>query len=263
MTSPSVDLDGILPYGVTVSGGGSSGKAAFVTSSPRASDDSLSLPGGPVRVSASWSGPEAVRLTLSGVGYPVKIPAGGGSAPGRQLSARRAGTPSIWNPSTGRRSTQRVAEQSRCTLSHNSNRGGGVSGRLNRVCESVAVGHAHRGQHRVFVRENYEDERGHHDTKLSPGATRGREYGHRRLVREITGSGPSWNGWDGSEDGNTRRRIRHTPAGHSSSAGKHLGCLCAPHNVRQRYGGDRPGGRRHRRLPLRPTHPLAAVGVVA
>ena len=77
MTSPSVDLDGIMPYGVTVSGGGSSGKAVFVTSSPRASNDSLALPGGPVRVSASWSGPEAVRLTLSGVGYPVKIPAGG------------------------------------------------------------------------------------------------------------------------------------------------------------------------------------------
>ena len=79
MTSPSVDLlDGIMPYGVTVSGGGSSGKAVFVTSSPQASNDSLSSPGGPVRVSASWSGPEAVRLTLGGVGYPVQIPAGGG-----------------------------------------------------------------------------------------------------------------------------------------------------------------------------------------
>ena len=77
MTSPSVDLDGIMPYGVTVSGGGSSGKAVFVTSSPRAANDSLTLPGGPVRVSASWSGPEAVRLTLGGVGYPVQIPAGG------------------------------------------------------------------------------------------------------------------------------------------------------------------------------------------
>lgn len=133
MTSPSVDLDGIMPYGVTVSGGGSSGKAVFVTSSPRAANDSLTLPGGPARVSASWSGPEAVRLTLGGVGYPVQIPAGGGSAPGRLSSAQRAGTLSIWNPSTGRLSTRKAAAPSRCTHSRSSSRrGGGLNGRATR-----------------------------------------------------------------------------------------------------------------------------------
>ena len=92
MTSPSVDLlDGIMPYGVTVSGGGSSGKAVFVTSSPQASNDSLSSPGGPVRVSASWSGPEAVRLTLGGVGYPVQIPAGGGFRSGTAVVGSKSG----------------------------------------------------------------------------------------------------------------------------------------------------------------------------
>lgn len=78
MTSPSVDLDDIMPYGVTVSGDGTSRTAKFVTSAKQAKGNRLGLPGGPVRVSASWSGPEGVRLTLSRVGYPVQIPAGGG-----------------------------------------------------------------------------------------------------------------------------------------------------------------------------------------
>lgn len=78
MTSPSVSLDGIMPYGVTVVGDGTSQQAKVATPAKQATNDRLSLPGGPVRVSASWSGSEAVRLTLAGVGYPVTIPAGGG-----------------------------------------------------------------------------------------------------------------------------------------------------------------------------------------
>ena len=77
MTSPSVDLDGIMPYGVTVVGDGTSRMAKVATPAKRATNERLSLPGGPVRVSASWSGSEAVRLALAGVGYPVEIAAGG------------------------------------------------------------------------------------------------------------------------------------------------------------------------------------------
>lgn len=77
MTSPNINLDGVLPYGVTVVGDGTSRMAKVATPAKQATNERLSLPGGPVRVSASWSGPETVRLTLAGVGYPVNIPAGG------------------------------------------------------------------------------------------------------------------------------------------------------------------------------------------
>lgn len=91
MTSPSINLDGVLPYGVTVVGDGTSWMAKVATPAKQATNERLSLPGGPVRVSASWSGSEAVRLTLAGVGYPVTIPAGG--VPfwdgGRRLKERR------------------------------------------------------------------------------------------------------------------------------------------------------------------------------
>lgn len=93
MTSPNINLDGVLPYGVTVVGDGTSRMAKVATPSKQASNERLSLPGGPVRVSASWSGSEAVRLTLAGVGYPVNIPAGGGGVPfwdgGRRLEEWR------------------------------------------------------------------------------------------------------------------------------------------------------------------------------
>lgn len=101
MTSPSVSLDGIMPYGVNVVGDGTSQRAKVATPAKQATNELLSLPGGPVRVSASWSGSEAVRLTLSGVGYPVTIPAGG-SVLGRLSSARRVATMSIWNRPTKR-----------------------------------------------------------------------------------------------------------------------------------------------------------------
>lgn len=77
MTSPNINLDGVLPYGVTVVGNGTSRTAKVATPAKQATKERLSLPGGPVRVSASWSGPETVRLALAGVGYPVSIPAGG------------------------------------------------------------------------------------------------------------------------------------------------------------------------------------------
>lgn len=131
MTSPSVDLDGIMPYGVTVVGDGTSRMAKVATPAKQATNERLSLPGGPVRVSASWSGSEAVRLTLAGVGYPVNIPAGGGgSVLGRRSSARRVATMSIWNRPTTRHYPRGLAALSRCTHSHSSNRRGGGVGDL-------------------------------------------------------------------------------------------------------------------------------------
>lgn len=91
MTSPNINLDGVLPYGVTVVGDGTSRIAKVATPSKQASNERLSLPGGPVRVSASWSGSEAVRLTLAGVGYPVTIPAGGGFRSGTAVVGSKSG----------------------------------------------------------------------------------------------------------------------------------------------------------------------------
>lgn len=69
-----------MPYGVSVTGDGVTRNAKFLTDSANKNGnrDQLKLPGGPVRVTASWSGPEAVRLTLAMVGYPIELPAGGG-----------------------------------------------------------------------------------------------------------------------------------------------------------------------------------------
>lgn len=76
MSTP-VDLNIVMPYGVTVEGNGSR-NARIVTNSAQASSDiALKLPDGPCRVAASWDGPEAVRLVHTGHGYPVTIPAGG------------------------------------------------------------------------------------------------------------------------------------------------------------------------------------------
>ena len=84
MTSPSVDLDGILPYGVTVEGTGNRNAEIVTESNFRNSNVALTLPDGPCRVAASWDGSEAVRLVHSGHGYPVVLPAGGCSYIGCQ-----------------------------------------------------------------------------------------------------------------------------------------------------------------------------------
>lgn len=78
MSTP-VDLNIAMPYGVTVEGDGVGRKATSVTKSKNLlNQNDLALFSGPCRVAVSWSGPESVRLTLAGVGYPATIPAGGG-----------------------------------------------------------------------------------------------------------------------------------------------------------------------------------------
>ena len=77
MSTP-VDLNIVMPYGVTVEGDGSRNARIVTESTQSNSDFALKLPDGPCRVAASWDGPESVRLVHTGHGYPVTIPAGGG-----------------------------------------------------------------------------------------------------------------------------------------------------------------------------------------
>lgn len=76
MSTP-VDLNIVMPYGVTVESDGSRNARIVTNSAQTSSDIALKLPDGPCRVAASWDGPEAVRLVHTGHGYPVTIPAGG------------------------------------------------------------------------------------------------------------------------------------------------------------------------------------------
>lgn len=78
MTTPSVNIVN-LPYGATVEGRGTLREATIVSDTPnKVSDTRLKIPWGPCRIVASWSGPEAVRVTQFGVGYPIELPAGDG-----------------------------------------------------------------------------------------------------------------------------------------------------------------------------------------
>lgn len=68
----------VMPYGVTVEATGEGRSPRVVTKSPHVENGlRVVLPDGPCRVAASWDGPESVRLTHAGHGYPVIIPAGG------------------------------------------------------------------------------------------------------------------------------------------------------------------------------------------
>lgn len=147
MSTP-VDLNIVMPYGVTVESAGSR-NAQIVTNSAQASSNiALKLPDGPCRVAASWDGPEAVRLVHTGHGYPVTIPAGGGIAPGWLLSALRRAKRSTCRTSRLRHSRRAVAAPSRSTrsTSSSSSRGGGVNGRRISAANHHLLNHGKRCQ---------------------------------------------------------------------------------------------------------------------
>lgn len=127
MSTP-VDLNIVMPYGVTVESDGSRNARIVTNSAQTSSNIALKLPDGPCRVAASWDGPEAVRLVHTGHGYPVTIPAGGGIAPGWPLSARRRAKRSTCRTPRLRHSRRAGAAPSRCTRSTPSShpQGGGV-----------------------------------------------------------------------------------------------------------------------------------------
>ena len=98
MSTP-IDLNVVMPYGVTVEGDGTS-KAKPVTNPGKRVGDNVVLPVGPVRIGASWDGPQAVKVGVyrPGVGTIVlgTIPekTGGGSSidlPVRVESRQRVG----------------------------------------------------------------------------------------------------------------------------------------------------------------------------
>lgn len=90
MSTP-VDLNIVMPYGVTVEGDGANRTAIPVGNSDKIlSGGYVKLPAGPCRVAVSWSGSESVRAVLPGVGYPVTLEAGGG-VPLRDRQYRREG----------------------------------------------------------------------------------------------------------------------------------------------------------------------------
>lgn len=59
MTTPNVEI--VMPYGVTMEGDGTN-KAKPVTNPGKQIGDNVVLPVGPVRIGASWDGPQAVKV---------------------------------------------------------------------------------------------------------------------------------------------------------------------------------------------------------
>ena len=101
MTSPSIDLDGIMPYGVTVSSPSGNTYTVPDGESSRVDGSFIRLPTGPCQIQFSWPGKQAayVRWVASDnaeKGIPIEISGGGyspktaiiGAAPGDKLQVR-------------------------------------------------------------------------------------------------------------------------------------------------------------------------------
>lgn len=87
MSTP-IDLNVVMPYGVTMEGDGTS-KAKPVTNPGKKVGDNVVLPVGPVRIGASWDGPQAVKVGVyrPGVGTIVlgTIPEKTGGGPRQSI----------------------------------------------------------------------------------------------------------------------------------------------------------------------------------
>lgn len=101
MTTPSVDLNIAMPYGVTVQGDGSNYPSIVGEHSKKATNSSISLPAGPCRVAASWEGPDNISLQVVSGGKMRKLAnlpekAGGGAhCHGHRRRSRRGSNPSL------------------------------------------------------------------------------------------------------------------------------------------------------------------------
>ena len=101
MTSPSIDLDGIMPYGVNVSAATSTTYMTADGNSSRVDGSFIMLPEGPCQIQVTWPGKQDayVRWVDSAnneKGVPIEISGGGyspktaiiGAAPGDKLQFR-------------------------------------------------------------------------------------------------------------------------------------------------------------------------------
>ena len=174
MSTP-VDLNIAMPYGVTVEGDGQSRKAVPVTKSSKVdSGNRLRLTSGPCRIAASWSGPEEVRVTIFGVGYPLTIPAGGGIVLRWCQSARNMATQFTWRTLPMLRFRRALAALSKCSRSASSSSdrwGGGVGDHPER---QLRRGHG-RAAGDPVVRSHHQ-----HIRQCEPDR-------HGRLLREAAG----------------------------------------------------------------------------
>ncbi len=83
MSTP-VDLNVVMPYGVTVRSKGTAIPSIVGTHPKQNNNVSLSLPAGPCRVAASWEGAEDMRLVVQNQSEATSrtvatIPSGGGA----------------------------------------------------------------------------------------------------------------------------------------------------------------------------------------
>lgn len=101
MTSPSVDLDGIMPYGLNVSANTSSTYIHPDGDSSRIDGSFILLPVGPCQVQFTWPGKQDAYVrwldsSTNEKGVPIEISGGGyspktaiiGAAPGDKLQVR-------------------------------------------------------------------------------------------------------------------------------------------------------------------------------
>lgn len=212
MTSPSVDLDGIMPYGVNVS---APTNTTYITpdgNSSRVNGSFVLLPVGPCQVQFTWPGKQDayVRWMDSAnneKGVPIEI-SGGGISPRPLSSAQPPATNcrSVLEP-TPRRVRQ---EPSRC-IPRPDNHGGGLNdhatrnaGRGSALCDSLQDGQ--RGLHGARARATRHGRVLHPTRRCVPSAVGVYGAGSRRSVVEAR-RGQRVNNQDVSD---SRRPVGHS-----------------------------------------------------
>lgn len=107
MTTPEVDLNIVMPYGVTVRGTGFSNPAIVGNHPRKVTNVALGLVPGPCRVSASWEGPESVGLFVqnkeTGTSRQIGVISAGGGARSVMVSIGAVAGDSVYL--TGAKST--------------------------------------------------------------------------------------------------------------------------------------------------------------